>query len=959
MPVESGKGDDQDLSSAAQSSSSDAGRPSGSSRQRPNSQATSARRPPPRQPYLAPPGPPFLRPSPSETLQSPPTGPSRFHPPPTQFQQPRPSSFTPQGGYGGPYALSPPAPGALAHSPPYAYNHGYPHPGSYVHDTTMISPNHHISYPSGSLPSIIPHHSSPGPSGVYGHHITPSPPSRSPLSSPSAPSGPYPNQSQYYSPMSTPPFSYAQQSFTASAQMYQAPYTPSPFHQSYVHSPEQETPGWWYMHPSGAMTPSQFEHVQSPYIGQYGLGYPSFTRPDVDSFGRPTPTGPSPIYPSLGRRPQLPSAQPVVAPPAPASAPPSYVPPDSPHPTTISEPSGHSGPSNRSSAERAVARRPHHPNPPVQRSEWVMWVGNVPSDATYEELWRVFNERRAIPSGNDPPFPEGIHPQEHLFGGVSSMYLIGRSNCAFVNFDSEDHLHSAIARFNGQPLRIHDPKCPRLVCRVRGKEDDLKAGVGAQRGTGLHVKWIKDSKGKMKEAAVGLGSSKPGADEPATSESDNAPTSSSASSSLDTHARRFASMSLSSDEEGPNRKPQPKNSSSGSYASTNSSILSRHFPKRYFILKSLTQFDLDLSVEKGLWATQKHNEAILDQAFRTSQDVYLIFGVNKSGEFYGYARMAGPILRGEQRVPWASRTDSSPSSQRGSRRSDPVQEDPDGISQTQRPPSYITGHVVDQSPLPVSPSGKQIRQQPQPPRSSSPNRDILSAPAEMDHRHRGMSTKTPPPKMSLDYQKLRPVAAILSAQGPPDDFELDHDAPIAAMRDHHRSGQGSSSSSRDVPTDSDGVKRVDMISKEERGASAPLQTVAEEEEQIFGAGAAVTPAADGTPNPVGGRDGTGTNAPPEGWGESFRVDWIRSTRLPFWRTRHLRNPWNHDREVKVSRDGTELEPGVGQMLLEEWDRPDPPQSPVGFKYPGRRAGGEPKAASTGTSSVFGKKQTGS
>jgi len=50
------------------------------------------------------------------------------------------------------------------------------------------------------------------------------------------------------------------------------------------------------------------------------------------------------------------------------------------------------------------------------------------------------------------------------------------------------------------------------------------------------------------------------------------------------------------------------------------------------------QFDLDLSVEEDLWATQKHNEGILDQAYRTSTDVYLIFGVNKSGEFYGYAR---------------------------------------------------------------------------------------------------------------------------------------------------------------------------------------------------------------------------------------------------------------------------------------------------------------------------------
>ena len=57
------------------------------------------------------------------------------------------------------------------------------------------------------------------------------------------------------------------------------------------------------------------------------------------------------------------------------------------------------------------------------------------------------------------------------------------------------------------------------------------------------------------------------------------------------------------------------------------------------------QHDLDLSVETGLWATQRHNEEILDQAFRTSKEVYLIFGANKTGEFYGYARQVGSLLR--------------------------------------------------------------------------------------------------------------------------------------------------------------------------------------------------------------------------------------------------------------------------------------------------------------------------
>ena len=63
-------------------------------------------------------------------------------------------------------------------------------------------------------------------------------------------------------------------------------------------------------------------------------------------------------------------------------------------------------------------------------------------------------------------------------------------------------------------------------------------------------------------------------------------------------------------------------------------------------------------------------------------------------------------------------------------------------------------------------------------------------------------------------------------------------------------------------------------------------------------------------------DGTGST-----WDRPFRVEWIRADSLPFFRTWHIRNPWNHGREVKVSRDGTELEPTVGRQLLDEWDRP--------------------------------------
>lgn len=78
---------------------------------------------------------------------------------------------------------------------------------------------------------------------------------------------------------------------------------------------------------------------------------------------------------------------------------------------------------------------------------------------------------------------------------------------------------------------------------------------------------------------------------------------------------------------------------------------------------------------------------------------------------------------------------------------------------------------------------------------------------------------------------------------------------------------------------------------------------------------------------------------PDGWGQPFNLQWIKVGSLPFGRTRHLRNPWNADREVKVSRDGTEVEPSkqscscllvlltfadVGAQLLGEWETFDRP-----------------------------------
>ncbi|XP_024954173.2 uncharacterized protein LOC102622363 isoform X10 [Citrus sinensis] len=71
---------------------------------------------------------------------------------------------------------------------------------------------------------------------------------------------------------------------------------------------------------------------------------------------------------------------------------------------------------------------------------------------------------------------------------------------------------------------------------------------------------------------------------------------------------------------------------------------------RYFIIKSLNHQNIQLSIEKEIWATQVMNEPILEEAFHSSAPVLqnsgkviLIFSVNMSGFFQGYAQMMSSV----------------------------------------------------------------------------------------------------------------------------------------------------------------------------------------------------------------------------------------------------------------------------------------------------------------------------
>ena len=47
----------------------------------------------------------------------------------------------------------------------------------------------------------------------------------------------------------------------------------------------------------------------------------------------------------------------------------------------------------------------------------------------------------------------------------------------------------------------------------------------------------------------------------------------------------------------------------------------------------------------------------------------------------------------------------------------------------------------------------------------------------------------------------------------------------------------------------------------------------------------------------------------------FAITWESTKCVPFQFTRNLRNPWNRNLEIKVARDGQELETAVGMRLV--------------------------------------------
>lgn len=262
--------------------------------------------------------------------------------------------------------------------------------------------------------------------------------------------------------------------------------------------------------------------------------------------------------------------------------------------------------------------------------------------------------------------------------------------------------------------------------------------------------------------------------------------------------------------------------------------------------------------------------------------------------------MAGPVRRGEQRIPWASRPPQTSPQSRLSEGS-PLR--------TIFPPS--DHRFVDESPLPVDGAPSSIDQPKVLPR---PGQVRHSAPAMLGERYRLPTVTTPSAQLSLD-QGRRFQVELRGPSGDDLDFDLDPSAPVRAMRTTSGGAVGPGSGPASGPSP-DG--------QDIHSARSPLHPVEEEGDEQGEAGEGnVVENTEGVQQSLEER-----TRGEEAWGDSFAVEWIRTDRVPFHRTKHLRNPWNHDREIKISRDGTELEPTVGQRLLDEWEKLAEPQLPA-------------------------------
>ena len=172
-----------------------------------------------------------------------------------------------------------------------------------------------------------------------------------------------------------------------------------------------------------------------------------------------------------------------------------------------------------------------------------------------------------------------------------------------------------------------------------------------------------------------------------------------------------------------------------------------------------------------------------------------------------------------------------------------------------------------------------------------------------DHKRISGSSDFPLRAMTFDAKALARIRAeealkqeiAAKAMVNADSFELDQDAALKAQI----------GSTRNDAKSAGDVSGKDMISSDE--AHAPAAVEAQRQSTVVATDRGDTNGSNGKIGVTVIGESVATTAAEL---HDFEVEWIRVGELPFSSIKHLRNPWNQDKEVKVSRDGTELEPGL-------------------------------------------------
>lgn len=197
-----------------------------------------------------------------------------------------------------------------------------------------------------------------------------------------------------------------------------------------------------------------------------------------------------------------------------------------------------------SSSGGSIPSTPRGPPRKPKQSGNALWVGNLPSGTLVADLKDHFSRDATA--------------------DIESVFLISKSNCAFVNYKTEAACADAMTRFHDS--RFHGV---RLVCRLRRT--------------------------------------------PAAAQVPGVPTGPAALASTSPQ-NQTAIESITQ-----NREESSKAVEQAATEASRSGDQIGKISTKYFVMKSLTVEDMELSVRNGIWATQSHNEEALNRAYEVSE----------------------------------------------------------------------------------------------------------------------------------------------------------------------------------------------------------------------------------------------------------------------------------------------------------------------------------------------------